>query len=373
MFLFNRDPGENFIGREKEIDYITQHIRMSQNVLVTGPRRMGKTTLAKEIINRLKERNFFTAYLEILPVSSINHLSSEIVGAVLENLNLRNEFYEMKSEANLSSIDPELKIIVDDYDFLLGFRGKSVDNYELLGNCLDFIERFSVRHKKRMVCVFDEFGDIKKLDDGRLVELFKSRIRKHINTSYFFTGSYESVMSSLFEEAQSPFNRFATKLRIGEIDEQDFMTFYERQFGYYHIPFPDKLVIRILDLTRGHPFYTQLALQEIIIYHLANEKIPDFDVLIRKMIHAEKDYLEKSWEEIATSKQNIKTILAVTKGVNGVYSSLRNSNVNIYRSLKMLVGNGTLTVNPDKTYRMSDPLLNFWIKQNVHRQDIRVT
>jgi uncharacterized protein len=373
MFLFNPDSGENFIGREKEIDFIIEQFRLGQNVVLTAPRRFGKTTLIREIISRLKQCNFYTAYIDIFPVTSINHLSSEITEAVLENHNLGKEFQLLKKHSGGMINHPELKKETEDFDFLLRFSEKSVDNYNLLGNCIDFIEQFSVRHKKRMVCVFEEFGDIKKLDDGKLTKLFKSKISKHINTSYLFSGSYESVMSSTFEGIKAPFYHIARKISLEEINKQHFQKLFETLFENYHIPFQEGLFNRILDFTNGHPYYSQLAIQEIIIHHLVTEKIPEFGELVQKMILSEKDYLEKMWEDIATSKQHIKTILTVTKGETGIYSSLRNSNVNIYRSLKTLVGNGTLLVNPDKTYRMSDPLLNFWIKQNAHRQDLKIT
>lgn len=373
MFLFNPESGENFIGREKEIDFMVEQIRLGQNVLLTAPRRFGKTTLVREIISRLKKTNFYTAYIDIFPVTTINHLSSEIAEAVLENHNLGEEFQKLKKFEKSVIENNELKKEADEFIFLQQFIEKSVDNYQLLGSCIDFIEEFSIRNKKRMVCVFDEFGDINKLDDGRLTKLFKSKIQKHINTSYIFSGSYDSVMGSLFDGIKSPFYRLARKVKLQEIEKQQFKKLYATLFENYGIPFREDLINQILDFTNGHPYYSQLALQEIIIHHLVTEKTPEFDEVVKKMVLSEKDYLEKTWEDIATSKQHIKTVLAVTKGVSGVYTSLRNTNVNIYRSLKALIGNGTLLVAPGKKFRMSDPLLNFWIKQNAHKQDLKIT
>ncbi|NQU87232.1 MAG: ATP-binding protein [Mariniphaga sp.] len=372
MFLFNPDLGENFIGRKNEISFFIEQFRLGQNVVLTAPRRFGKTSIIFEIFERLKSRNFFTAYIDVFTITSINQFAAEIVEAVLDNINLATEFREFVNNTSEINKYPELKKVIDEFDFLLQFGEKSIDNYKLLGNCIDFIEQFSVRYKKRLLFVFDEFGDYKKLDDGKLTKLFKSKFSKHLNTSYLFSGSYESVMLSLFEGIKTPFNRLARKIELKEIDKRVLNQFYKKQFEHHHINVTESFIIKVLDFTNGHPYYSQLALQEMIVYHLINERLPGFNELLQKMIYSEKDYLEKTWEDIATSKQLIKTVLAITNGKAGVYSSLRNSNVNIYRSLKTLTGNGTLLVNSNKSFRLSDPLLNLWIKQNVHKQSIKL-
>jgi len=372
MFLFNPDLGDNFIGREKEVAFMTEQFRLGQNVLLTAPRRFGKTSVVKETFNRLKKCNFFTAYVNVFTATSVNQLAAEIVEAVVDNMGLADDFRRLRNDKKALAHHLGLKQLFQDYDYLNEFTEKSVDNFRLLGNCLDFIEHFSVRHKRRIVFVFDEFGDYNKLDDGRLTKLFKSKFPKHLNTSYFFTGSYESVMESMFEGLKAPFVRMARKVKLKEIDKGLLSHFYKSQFTHHHIKVTDSFISRILDFTNGHPYYSQLALQEAIVHHLINERLPESEELIQKIFLSEKDYLEKTWEDIATSKQNIKTILAITRGETGIYSSLRNSNVNIYRSLKTLTGNGTLLVNSDKSYRLSDPLLNLWIRRNVHKQDIKM-
>ena len=77
MFLFNPDLGDNFIGRDKEIAFMIEQFRLGQSVVLTAPRRFGKTSLIKEIFKRLKERHFFTAYVNIFTVTSINSLAAE--------------------------------------------------------------------------------------------------------------------------------------------------------------------------------------------------------------------------------------------------------------------------------------------------------
>ena len=65
------------------------------------------------------------------------------------------------------------------------------------------------KHRKKMICAFDEFGDVSKLDGDKIVKLFRSVIQNHKNTSCIFSGSYESVMNAMFIKKNAPFSRFA--------------------------------------------------------------------------------------------------------------------------------------------------------------------
>jgi hypothetical protein len=372
MFFFNPGSGKNLVGREDEIKFITEQCCLGQNVVLSAPRRFGKTTLMQDILSKLRERNFFTAYIDIFPVTSINHLSAEISESVLKNVELDQEFIAMKNQPEQLRKHPKFRHVAESFEFLLRFNEKNPANYPLLSDCLDFAEQFSIRYKKRMVFVFDEFGDLLKFEDGKLLRLIKSKIQKHINTSYIFTGSYDAVLKSLFEGAKAPLVRSARKLSLQEIDQNTLANHFRAYFSFHQVVCPDEYIQKVLEFTGGHPYYSELAMQTVAFHYMVYNKIPAFEELPDKLIHAEKDYLEKTWEDIATSRQNIKTVLAVTKGGGGVYSSLRNSNVNIYRSLKTLLGDGTLLVNPDKTYRMSDPLLNYWIQKKVHKVDVMV-
>ncbi|MBN1820865.1 MAG: ATP-binding protein [Prolixibacteraceae bacterium] len=370
MFLFNPDLGDNFIGRKKEIEFAIEQFRLGQNVFLTAPRRFGKTSFVYEIFKKLKSRNFFIAYVDVFTVTSINRFALEIIETLLENTGLEQDFRDVIYDKENIQKYPELKSLMNEYDFLYEFNKNSVDNYDLLGNCIDFIEQYSIKNRRRILFVFDEFGDYRKLDDGRLTKILKSKFKNHLNTSYLFTGSYDLIMNDLFEGIKAPFNRLARKITFAEINIALLKNFYKEQFEHHHIQVPESFTNSVIDFTNGHPYYSQLALQETIIYHLINQKLPEFDDLLERMVLSEKDFLEKTWEEIATSKQHIKTVLVLTKDKTGVYSSLRNSNVNIYRSLKTLLGNGTLIVGNDKNHRLSDPLLNLWIKKNVHKQGI---
>ena len=89
--------------------------------------------------------------------------------------------------------------------------------------------------------------------------------------------------------------------------------------------------------------------------------------LFDELLLVERNYLEKVWDDLQRSKENTKVVLALISSKSGIYSSLKNSNINISRSLQKLNGNGFLLKTEDNTYKLSDPLFEHWVKSKVLR------
>ena len=42
--------GENFFGREKELDFAWNHIKKGNSIILSAPRRIGKSSFAKKLL-----------------------------------------------------------------------------------------------------------------------------------------------------------------------------------------------------------------------------------------------------------------------------------------------------------------------------------
>ena len=57
--------GENLIGREKIIQEIIKLTSKGQSVVIIAPRRMGKTSVILEVINRInKDKKYYNLFLD---------------------------------------------------------------------------------------------------------------------------------------------------------------------------------------------------------------------------------------------------------------------------------------------------------------------
>lgn len=358
--------GEAFIGREKELALLMEYMKMGQSAVLVAPRRFGKTSLVLEALARLEKENYYSAYVDIFTNPTLELLSSAITSEVLKNHKLHKQFLSAKNSAAALIRNLKLKAVLDDFQFIIGFADSSKNEWELIAESIDFVDAFSKKHKSRMVCAYDEFGDIRKFDPkGNLVKLFRSKIQLHTHSTYIFSGSYESVMQNMFISSKAPFYRMARIIRLGYIEAPPLISYLETRFKALKIDFPKTFPDEIVSHTMGHPYYTQLAFQQAVLFNVTEGRLPDIDELLTLIISTEKDYFEKVWEDISNNREYVYVLRAIAEDGKNIYQRLKTKNINIARAAKKLEGMGLLFKEKASGYYISDPLLKRWIVQNL--------
>jgi len=358
--------GDQLIGRQKEIDTINRYLDMGQSVVLIAPRRYGKTSLLLEILQQRKKRGDYTASVDFFATPDILSLAAEITTRVLSNKKWSWSVYQLRTHLVELMKNLQFRQAIDQYEFILGFGNPQPDAWELLTESLKLIDRFASSNKKRIICGFDEFGDVEKLDGDRIVKLFRSVIQVQKESVYLFAGSYESVMNRIFVTQSSPFLRFARVIHLGPIAQEVFTSFLTNAFAAQRIPNGEQLAGEILSFTCGHPYYTQLMAQQAILLHGANTTL-SFDAILEESLLLENDYLEKLWEAIAGNRQEKTVILALAVGEESLYSSLDRKQINISRTLKKLTGSGLVT--PPSPPALTDPLFRIWLRKRVLKME----
>jgi hypothetical protein len=356
--------GQHFIGRNAEIGLMTSLIELGQSIVLIAPRRFGKTSLVREVLRKLKSAGAYTAYVDIFACPAIGSLSAQITGAVLKNHKLDRAFMKSRKSALEMMKNIRLRAEIEQFEFMLGFAENRINEWGLLQDSIQFIDRFAGRHNRSIVCAFDEFGDIGKLDGEKMIKLFRSGIQNHENAVYIFSGSYESIMNSMFIRRNAPFFRFARIIHLGNIEKAEFLKYFRKTLDSFAIPHKNAYLDNILDFTGGHPYYSQLALQTIIIQFLLSGEVIGLEKIKESMLNAELGYLEKSWEDISSSRENMKVLLAVAGRGRDIYSALKGENINVYRGLSALISCGVITRVHSGLYRLTDPLFGYWLFRN---------
>jgi len=155
-------------------------------------------------------------------------------------------------------------------------------------------------------------------------------------------------------------------IELGNINNHDFKIYLKRVFVENDITIDSHRISEILLFTKGHPYYTQLYAQELLI----NYKLSDTEVLVsheetlQQLLIVEKSYLEKNWEDISKKRENKVVITAIAKGIVNIYSEIDNKKINIARAVNDLKKQGLISTR-DSSYVLNDPLFNEWIIRNV--------
>ncbi|RLD55830.1 MAG: hypothetical protein DRJ05_12325 [Bacteroidetes bacterium] len=358
--------GKEFIGRGKELALLMEYMKMGQSVVLVAPRRFGKTSLVLEALSRLKKQNYYTAFVDVFTNPTLDLLSKAITEEVLKNHKLHKHFISAKNSATAMVQNIKLKAVLDDFQFIIGFADPSKNQWELLAESIDFVDAFGKKHKTKMICAYDEFGDIKKFDPkGDLVKLFRSKIQQQSNTTYIFSGSYETVMQNMFVSSKAPFYRLARIIHLEYMEKGVLVANLAKKSKELEIKLSAKYIEEIVGLCQCHPYYSQLAFQQLVLFNTLNGRIPDLGELTEYLLSAEKDYLEKVWEDISNNREYVHTLVTIAENGQNIYKRLKPKNINVARATKKLEGMGLLFRDDVKGYYISDPLLQIWIKNNI--------
>ncbi len=357
--------GSHLAGREDIIQQVLQLALGGQSVVLIAPRRFGKTSVLLEVLERLKQCDVFQAYVDFFSTPTKRILAEKITESVLTNKKLGSAFYKFKNNIKELLKQVQLKQVVEEFEFILDFADSQRDDFFMLDQSIDFIETFAGKFNKHIVCGFDEFGDLEKLDGTEIVKLFRSKLQLQKNSTVIFSGSYESVMNRLFFQSKSPFYRFSRIIQLGTIDIGTFEDYLIEKFGLLKVPVSTQSIRAILGFTKGHPYYTQLICQQIEFEWKIKKKVEkNLHYYFEAVMWIELNYIEKLWEELSKSKEVVAVLLNLAKGSQNLYGELQGNKVNVSRAIRRLK-NGGVIYKTDGRYLFTDPLFLYWIKRTI--------
>jgi len=185
--------GDDFFGREKELELLKEKLSNGLNIIIPGPRRWGKTSFVKEFFRR-KISVFKDCYINLHETPSIKSFCdlfidmrriTDLKSFILE---IKEKFIK-KNWNSLMDLIPELK--TKDVEIKIG-KFKEKDNFEQL-NALTVI--FELFPKYKVILVLDEISDfiieLEKKNKDEAINFLKwlRVLRQDLNVQMILTGS----------------------------------------------------------------------------------------------------------------------------------------------------------------------------------------
>ncbi len=347
--------GIHFTDREDEIEKIGSHLKSENHLIIISPRRFGKTSLIKKILNE-SDRHYI--YLDLQMVVSEEDFASQLLKRVYRIFPVQ----KLKGYIKSFRLIPSVIMNPVTGEIEISFTPGSKD-LGPLEDVLNLIEKLG-KEDKKIIVVLDEFQDIFRINNG-LDRMLRSMIQNHKNINYVFMGSIESMIREIFEKKESPFYRFGTLLTLGKIAEEKFRLFLEYKFTGF-VKEAGILSEAILNITGSHPYYTQqLAFMA-------------WEMLSRQDYFA--GIVEAAADEIVTSHDNDfellwntlnRTDMMVLAGMSAgnlspltdEFSKLYGTGAasTVFSALQRLVKKGMI-IKEGSSYYIDDPFFRRWIR-----------
>lgn len=365
--------GNMLIGRAELLNELETVLDIGQSVILVAPRRYGKTSVALEILKRFQKKGYFVADVDMFDVTDKRHLAEKIAESCLKNNPVPIEKYWQKLKRGALNVLSMLKFKPSDEDMemVLQLGMPRVDEEKLLDDALDFPQRFGSRHKKRTIMFLDEFQELTKVGGDSLLKKMRAKLQRHDNVVYLFAGSQETLMTEIFQNKQHAFYRFGRIFEVGNIAKDDFAPYINKSFASEGIVINSGHIESVLDITGGHPYYTQLLCQILYIDCIKErrKKIDANDVenSITHVMEHEDALFDEIWKELGDKKYSRNIIGLISKGLSP-YSYVGTTKENTARILADLVRYGYISkmgVGKKTRYDIKDTFFQRYVLSKV--------
>ncbi|MBQ9222821.1 MAG: ATP-binding protein [Prevotella sp.] len=363
-------PGPYFCDRKKETVWITQTLENKAHILLTSPRRMGKTQLIRHVFEQPSiKNNFYTFYTDIYSTTSLHELV----------LFLSKEIYSALVPKGKAMVDKFLKGIHSlagsfGYDPITGLPTFDIKLGDIHTPELTLEEIFRYLEQADKPCIFaiDEFQQIAQYPEKNIEATLRTHIQKMNNCLFIYAGSNRHVLENMFNSTAKPFYNSAEQIYLDCIPKDVYTAFAKEQFAVAGREITSDAVVLAYDLFEGHTYYVHNILHNAFAYLDTNKKIDEND--IRNVLS---DILEEKGHTFSSvmnqlNYQQKETLIAIAKegkascvtSVTFVKKHALKSPSSVQYAIAALLGKQLLTyqnIQRTKVYSVSDRFLEMWI------------
>jgi len=218
--------GSFFCGREDTIKEVLTHIENETNLIMFSKRRIGKSSLIKEIFENRLDNDVLRSHIDIYAISNERELYEYLKEGIqrsfvgkensLDKLNrltqnLSQYFSNATVKLNIST-SPSIEITSTQQDY-----------FEAIKELFDGYFAYLQNTGKSAVIAIDEFQKIVSLPNAKKVEeLLRTIANKRKNLSFIFTGSKRNLLLSIFNQTDRPFYKLGIEYRLLPIGADNF-------------------------------------------------------------------------------------------------------------------------------------------------------
>jgi hypothetical protein len=361
--------GKYFFNRTKEISQLKRDLINGHNIILYAPRKYGKTSLIKRVLEELERENFNTIYIDFFNVIDKNKFTEIYAKKLLQKRKHSIETVIKSFTKFVKNITPSVKFdSLGNAVFELNI--KESDTNSSFEEVVNLPEKWSNKNNKWIV-VFDEFQEINKLNGENFEKELRANIQFHKNVTYLFLGSKTHLLLNMFRDKSRAFYNIGKFFKLDKIPKKENSRFIKNNFKKFNIEISGEQIEYMLELTENIPFYVQFLSSELWQNVIATKnKIEnkDIDKAVQGIISGQTDYYLELYDKL--SQYQKKVLIALLEGGNEVYSKKfaekhRLSSVSsTQRAISRLINEGILE-KEQKGFQFSDPFFKRYLKSGV--------
>ena len=367
-FVIGSDiPVEYFCDREVEVELLQKHLANGRNVVLSSPRRLGKSGLIHHLFKQPKiKKNYATFFVDIYATKSIEEFIYEFSKAVQKELAQQKKWYErffeivstlrfaFKLDSNTGEPSFELKL------------GEIKTPQKTLDEIFDYLEN----EKRPCIVAIDEFQQITEYEETSVEALLRTKIQQCNNTHFIFAGSRQHLLNEMFYSRNKPFYQSAISMNLEAIPVDVYCKFAQKMFAQKNKNIETEVIREVYSLFYGTTWFVQMLMNELFALTPENSTCPqDFlNIALQNIILMQEQQYKDMFAMFSLRQKMLLLAIAqegvareVTSGAVVAKYGL-SSPSSVQSSLKGLKNKLVLT-EENGTYRLSDYFFAYWLNQ----------
>lgn len=355
-----------FCDRNQEARQLIDILRGGNNLVLTSPRRLGKTGLITHCFeNEAVCANYRTIYVDILPTTSLHEFVYELGRTAFDKLmprqqRLRQRFIQMlKSVSGKLGIDPATGLPT--FSLELGDIAQPEVTLKEVFNCLENTDQ-------PCWVAIDEFQQIGQYPEKHVEALLRSYIQQTTNCRFVFAGSERHLLEEMFLASARPFYNSADLMELGPIPESTYCEFVLRLMNERSRRIAPELVERLYRLFEGNTYCLQQTFNKAFAATPKGEECTE-DRLRRTLesLLDAREFSAKATLSRLTTPQKALLYAVVRDGIGRQITSADfikrhrlTSASSVQGASRALLDKDILTES-DRSYWVADPFFRLWL------------
>ena len=269
-------PEPFFCDREKETAWMVRTLENRAHILLTSPRRMGKTQLIRHVFEQpsIKD-NYYTFYSDIYPTTSLHEfvlfLSKEIYSVLVPKGKAALDTFLAGLHSLAGSLGYDPFTNTPKFDIKLG----DIHSPELT---LEEIFGYLEHAGKPCIFAIDDFQQIAQYPEKNVEATLRAHIQKMNNCLFVFAGSNRHILENMFGSAAKPFYNSAEQIYLDRIAKDTYTAFATEQFAAAGRSITPEAATLAYDLFEGHTYYVHNVLHNAFAYIDPDKEVDEADI-----------------------------------------------------------------------------------------------
>ena len=361
--------GPYFADRTDEIDTLKREIMNLNRVFLVSPRRLGKTCLLHNLIDRLDPAVHACAYIDLNAFPDLGSFAGATASLATKALESSTDKL-LKLFAGFKRLRPKISLGPEgEVSAGLELAVEEKDAISALIEGLAQAEALAARKKKILTIIIDEFSDVEKYNGGTVEKALRAEIQKHQHVSYIFAGSVTSVMLSMVQDKKRAFYKMGRIMALEPIKQEMYETFIHGWFEKGGYAITAECVRNIIRLGQSVTYNVQRLCHTAWETAVESKTIDDALIETLPLIIVKQDapHYEILWQTITSGQKALLIALAQDPDTPPFSKEFQLRHhigpaSSITASLSSLVKKGVIAKKgPGTAYQFTDLFFPFWI------------